>query len=445
MSAASEGSLRHRLLKLGVRQKIVLILLAALLVSLTANTWLALQSRERDILNETNRRGQEISALVAQNLANSVLTYNYHAIELLLQELIKNEDIVYLRVLSAKGNTMAEVREPGYDPARLVTFRQDIHIEKDRVGQLLLGLSTERIVHNLEQERTSSVWRQIAIILLVLAAELAALSYLIIRPIATIRHAIRENVNEQGEITRPITLESIDEFGDMARQFNLLREHLNEANIKLRSKVDLANDELKRANEQLRGQAEDLKHMNRELQVLSVTDPLTGLYNRRYFEMLMESEVALSVRNDETISILLIDIDHFKACNERYGHTAADEVLKTVAQLIHSRVRKSDIACRYGGDEFFVLCRRATIANVIAIADDLQQSLAQRHIRHEDQELRVTLSIGAATIPGVHAVHSAVDFFKCADQALFHCKQRGRNGVVHYAMLERDHKTASNS
>jgi diguanylate cyclase (GGDEF)-like protein len=155
----------------------------------------------------------------------------------------------------------------------------------------------------------------------------------------------------------------------------------------------------------------------------------------------MESEVLLSIRNDETISIILLDIDNFKSINERYGHSGGDAVIRNVGRIISEHVRQSDVACRYGGDEFFILCRYATISNAVGFADDLHQALALDSLRPNGQELPVTVSIGVATIPGVHAVTTAEEFFQCADMALRACKQQGCNGVLHYSMLDRTQKS----
>jgi diguanylate cyclase (GGDEF)-like protein len=173
--------------------------------------------------------------------------------------------------------------------------------------------------------------------------------------------------------------------------------------------------------------------MNFELQRLSVTDALTGLHNRRHFEQLMQSEIDLSVRNGDTNSIILLDVDHFKTINDQYGHDAGDAVLESVATAIQSRIRKTDIACRFGGDEFFILCRRTAAEGANMIAESLRQSLALRKPKVVDVEIDVTLSIGVATTPSDHQITNADEFFRCADVALYQSKSAGRDRVTHYA------------
>lgn len=428
-------------LRLGVRQKIALVLASTLVVTLTLSTIVSLRSQKAQILEETHRRGAELSQVIAQNLANSVVGYNYHAVEMVGRELLKNDDIDYVRVESAKGNTMAELgARPDFGPNR-VTFSQDIRLNDQPVGKLYLGLSTQRIVAQLESQQQASFLRQFLVILTIMAVEFVALSYIIVRPLGIITRTLSAGA-DTGSAPHTIPIASRDEFGALASQFNALHSELDEAHRAMKSRVDWANEELKTANEQLRAQAAALTRANADLQHLSITDPLTGLYNRRHFEKLMENEVQLSIHNDETNSIILIDIDQFKKVNTEYGHTVGDNLLRIVADTINTRLRQTDVACRYGGDEFFVLCRRATIANAVSFADELQHALTDTPLTVDGVEVSISLSMGVATIPGVQPVRTADDFFRCADLALSESKRRGDNQVTHFCMLNKDRRAA---
>ncbi len=428
--------------RFGVREKIALILLATLLVTLSVNSLLSLRAQEQDILAETDRRGHESAEFIAQHLAYSVVSYDYHTLELLLTNIVRGHDIVYARVDNMRGNVMAVAGTPATASRNVQHYRADIRLNGDALGQLHLSLSTERIVQTLAARQREVLFGQLLAIMAIMLVGFMALSVFIIRPLARISQFIGSNLDTDGPLQR-IPFSTRDEFGDLIVGFNALHERLGDARQKLESRIDHTNLELRNAYDQLTVQANDLREMNKELEQLSVTDPLTGLYNRRYFSQLMESEVALSVRNDETISIVLLDIDHFKGINDRYGYNGGDVVIRDVAQIVAARTRRSDVACRYGGDEFFILCRRATISSAVAIADDLHAALAEKLFRIDGQELRVSVSIGVATIPGVRDIASATEFFQCADEALRHCKQQGRNGVVHYSMLDRNQKAGT--
>lgn len=443
MSNIASSSKQHGRFNFGVREKVALILLVTLMVTLSISSLLALRAQKQDILEETDRRGREAAQFIAQHLAYSVVSYDYHTLELLLQNIVRSGDIVYARVDNTRGNVMAVAGTPPGASQNVQQYRAGIQLNGDTLGQLQLGLSTERIVQTLATRQREALLGQLLAVAVVMLAGFLAISAIIIRPLTVTARIISSNLKSDGDTLQRIPLNSTDEIGDLARGFNALQEHLDDARQKLTSRVGHANQELQNAYQQLTIQANELRGLNQELELLSVTDPLTGLYNRRYFERLMESEMALSIRNDETISIILLDIDNFKAINEQYGHSGGDAVLRNVGRIIAEHVRHSDVACRYGGDEFFILCRNATISNAVGFADDLMDVLVVDSFRPGGQDISVTVSIGVATIPGVHAIATAEEFFQCADEALRACKQQGRNSVLHYSMLDRIQKSGA--
>ena len=435
--------MQHGRIRFGVREKIALILLVTLLITLSVSGLLALRAHKQDILDETNRRGQETVHFIAQHLAYSVVSYDYHTLELLLQNIIRSEDIVFARVDNTRGNVMAVAGTPSGVSQNVQHYQADIRLNGDTLGQLHLGLSTERIIQNLATRQHEALLGQLLSVVVVILAGFLAISVIVIQPLTLTARIIGRNLESDEKMLQHIPLDSTDEIGDLARGFNALQAHLDDARQKLESRVGHANQELQNAYQQLSIQANELRVLNQELELLSVTDPLTGLYNRRHFEKLMESEMALSIRNDETISIILLDIDNFKVINERYGHTGGDAVLRNVGRVIAEHVRHSDVACRYVGDEFFIFCRNATISNAVGFADDILDAMIVDSFRPGVQNIDITVSIGVATIPGVQAISTAEEFFKCADEALRACKKRGRNSVLHYSMLDRGQKTGA--
>lgn len=429
--------LRH-LLRFGIRQKVVLLLLATLVIGLSASTWLALRSQASDILQETDRRGQEISHFMARTLAYSVVAYDYHTVELLLKDLATHDDVVYARVVSPRGNVMGEFGAENANRPGVTTFRKDIRINNETVGRLRLGLSIARITEAIERQKQESILRQLLVIFGVLIVELLALSYIIIRPLNLMSRAMHEPAADGVAPSLPVATQ--DEFGEIATQFNTLHARLNEAHEKLKSRVQHADLELAHAYEQLAVQAGELKRKNVDLELLAITDPLTGLYNKRYFEKLMENEVETSVHQNQICSIVLIDLDHFKKLNGQYGHKIGDSVLREVARLLALRTRKTDVLCRFGGDEFFLLCRQATMANAMNVADQMHETITREPLLVDGQAIPVGLSIGIATIPSPRPVRTAGEFFECADTALRRSKQIGRNTVVHFSRMPAGHE-----
>lgn len=413
----------------------VLVLLGVLMMALGVNGWLALKRQQEDILKEANDHAAEIARYVSHSLAFSVVGHDYHTIQLLLNELITLQDIEYVRVSNAKDKTMAEAGSLHDVGEHQVTLHEPIKLDSDIIGHLTLGVSTLGITKNMEEQRYSLIKRESLIILLIALGEFLALSYIIVRPMGIISRSIQGNVADDGKIVGDIPLQSGDEFGDLARQFNMLRMELNSANERLQTKIDAADARLIETNVQLLKQSLELKLMNKELQQISVTDALTGLYNRRYFDTVVETEVALSLRHGEPNSLLLIDIDFFKKINDVYGHDAGDLVLKEVATVLREHTRKSDALCRIGGEEFVILCKRADVPGAMAIAEKLRAAIEAHRVRVGNQVLSLTISIGAISIPDNAGTDSAEKLLKCADIALYHSKKHGRNQTTHFSLI----------
>jgi diguanylate cyclase (GGDEF)-like protein len=166
-----------------------------------------------------------------------------------------------------------------------------------------------------------------------------------------------------------------------------------------------------------------------ELETLARVDALTGLANRRHFDFSMQREWRRAARTGATLSLLLIDADHFKAVNDRFGHVAGDEVLRLLADVIGQSIRRpGDIAARYGGEEFAVILPDTGLEGAMAIARNVQAKLAAAQATEQQGRPRITVSVGvAAATPA--AGDSIEDFVKSADQGLYQAKHEGRNIV----------------
>lgn len=160
--------------------------------------------------------------------------------------------------------------------------------------------------------------------------------------------------------------------------------------------------------------------------VESVTDPLTGLYNRRYLETMLERELALQRRGGRTLCVMMIDIDEFKAVNDRHGHAAGDAVLRELAAILRRELRTSDLAVRMGGDEFLVVLPDAQPEQAAAIAERLRAGLGSRAFP-EIGSCAVTASIG---IVQAGAEAGMAGLLRSADEALYRAKRSGRDRIA---------------
>jgi len=182
-------------------------------------------------------------------------------------------------------------------------------------------------------------------------------------------------------------------------------------------------------NQQLLKIQTKLTQANQELQTLSITDGLTGVYNRMYFDRQFIIEWQRSRREQECISILLLDIDHFKKLNDVYGHSAGDEALKQISQLLLKTFKRGlDFVCRYGGEEFVILLTNTNRHQAFEMAQELRLEVELHPIYYREQRLSITASIGVyGLVPGPE--HSSLDLLNAADQALYRAKRNGRNQV----------------
>jgi diguanylate cyclase (GGDEF)-like protein len=171
------------------------------------------------------------------------------------------------------------------------------------------------------------------------------------------------------------------------------------------------------------------------LKYLGLTDPLTGVNNRRYIERRLREEIGRCRRQGNALSCMYIDIDHFKRINDQIGHQAGDEVLRGVAGRIKAELRLSDALGRFGGEEFVVLLIDAELPDAISVAERIRQSVAELPLLLSDGEsIEVTVSIGVSALKpredGQSIDAIAQGFVACADQALYQAKAGGRNQVV---------------
>lgn len=187
------------------------------------------------------------------------------------------------------------------------------------------------------------------------------------------------------------------------------------ARVKVQLKLKLLQDELKKSNEMLKE--------------LSNTDPLTQLFNRRYMMEVLDREIQRTARKGSPISILIMDIDHFKKVNDTYGHQFGDVVLVKIANIIKNHLRTYDVAARYGGEEFVAILPETPLMEAMAVAERIRIATQQTTFPNKLQSLKVTISIGAATFT-IPELDSVDDLIRIADEALYRAKSEGRNRVL---------------
>jgi len=191
----------------------------------------------------------------------------------------------------------------------------------------------------------------------------------------------------------------------------------NEMQARVRTQI-----KRKRFSDKLRSQLDQSVEM-------AIMDSLTGLYNRRYMEGHMRTLVQEAIQRGKPLSVLVADIDYFKAVNDAHGHDAGDRVLKDFANRLRENIRGIDLACRFGGEEFVVMMPDTDLAKAYIVGERLRQRIANEPFQlTQDKQMSITSSVGLAALEGVDDTPEAL--LKRADQALYSAKRDGRNRVV---------------
>jgi len=172
--------------------------------------------------------------------------------------------------------------------------------------------------------------------------------------------------------------------------------------------------------------------LSEKLASLIIREALTGLFNQIYIRQRLEEEIYRSKRYNHPLSLLMIDLDNFKALNDRYGHAAGDHLLKYFSQLILETIRPSDIAARYGGEEFLIILPETTREEAQAVAERLRNRLSLYPFRIDSrkEDVLFTISVGISTFPEYS--QSGDELITLADMALYQAKKEGKNRVAVY-------------
>ncbi len=225
---------------------------------------------------------------------------------------------------------------------------------------------------------------------------------------------------------------SADENAEETRRLNgVLQEHtgnpLLPEHVRLSKRYARLSRRLDKISKISDGFQSQLKDLNAVLQRDSLTDPLTGIANRRGMVDRLQAETNRAARGGKTFSLLMVDLDHFKRINDNYGHEAGDQVIKEVARLLRENLRSFDLCARWGGEEFLVLLADTTSDQATSVAEKLRGLVESQPVAYAGHQLIVTLSAGLAT----HDPETALsETLREADRALYAAKQTGRNKLV---------------
>ncbi len=296
---------------------------------------------------------------------------------------------------------------PGFDPHGYVRLVTDLYQAKAQVAAI-----TERLY-----TFTGLVLVMVIPLSLVGTRRMVA-------PLYELARAARALAN--GIMDARVPVRSRNEIGQLAQSFNMMASRVTQSQMELL---------------QLAAELEErVQKRTRELHELASKDALTGLYNRRYFSEVMAREFAAAERYQSDLTCLMFDLDHFKQINDRFGHSAGDEALVLLASAIRAQLRSSDIAARFGGDEFILLLPQTSSHAARTLADRIQKQFVET-IRQKCSDMPAGLSIGIASLRSTRSA-SAEALVNQADLALYEAKANGRGRMVEAPPVSENHPQA---
>ena len=211
-----------------------------------------------------------------------------------------------------------------------------------------------------------------------------------------------------------------DELGQLSKAFNTMHDTIKRQIKELNAHRDILEQEVKE-------RTKDLEEVNKKLELISKTDELTGLPNRREMNETIANEMGRSSRTHKPFCFIFIDIDHFKNINDTYGHACGDVILKSVAQTIRGLLRKYDVFARYGGEEFLTLLPETDLEGAAVVAERFRKQIEKMTVRYADFTIKITITLGVAKFDDRLGADRSIQM---ADKALYQGKESGRNRVI---------------
>lgn len=421
----------------------VLVVLVVLLVT-GFGTALGLRGMNAVLYENESVRAQEWASSLASNAAADVSRRDAERLRQQAEALVRTHGVAYVVFADAQRRILASAESA---PGLLVSFLQNDgrtmnshEIQRPALVQFprqnlccvdvlvpvyekrgnrpvgLLGYMRFAADISSTQAKLVAVARQLSRAAFLLVLLLVPCSLLVMRhvvaPIKELANAAHAFANGSMEARARVT--RCDEIGELADSFN-----------RMANRVAESQHQLMKLNAELEDRVRQRTH---ELQELAARDPLTGLYNRRYFGEVIAREFAAAERYEDDLAVLMFDLDHFKQVNDRFGHRTGDEILIMLARAIAGELRGSDVAARFGGDELILMLPQTSSSSAMSLADRVIQKFADE-VSESRPGVAPTFSVGVASLRTTRAPSSEA-LVQEADVALYAAKEAGRNRTM---------------
>ncbi len=346
--------------------------------------WLDECEKERGAYNRSFLKAQELASVEEEQMKLAQIDEQYIQYDNEIRHILLSHD----RFTPAVKKMLA----------RSDQYLQQIQAMIDQIESLRQGMTLvhrENIQHTVERHRRFAFYFLTTIILLFVMLAIYLVHYLV-KPLSLLLEGIRDFTRGKTDVVVPPI--GKDELGELQEAFNEMSRELAVERKRLRAE--------------------------------SQSDALTGLFNMRYFKRQLVDEFSRSQRYGRTLTLLMIDVDHFKSYNDRNGHPAGDIVLKEISRILIRNVRGTDIVGRYGGEEFVILLPETSMEAALHVAEKIRKTVNDHHFPFRDnQEVeKLSVSLGVASYPDTK-ITSDQDLIESSDKALYLAKKAGRNRV----------------
>lgn len=437
---------------LSLQFKASLVVVGVILLVIATGMTLSMRAMNQAVYDRECDLAVGWARTLAGSMANLMSHQDSDSLEGLVASLIDNQDLGYLVLADARGNVLASAQSsPGMLGSALeiqdsiqqidiettlrprmvrVNANADDHLYVDVTVPIrpwgnntltaasdepiegYLRISVDVTDANFKLQDIAQQLSKTAIVAILLIVPISLLvARRVVSPLNELARTARAIACGSMDARAPVR--SRDELGQLSASFNTMADRIAATQLDLLQ----LNSELE----------ERVQQRTRDLKELATKDPLTGLYNRRHFAEVMSREFAAAERYDSDLTCLMLDLDHFKEINDRYGHATGDETLLMLVKAISGSLRGADVAARFGGDEFIVLLPQTSAESASVLADRILRSFVEQ-MRKKYPDLPTTVSVGAASLRGTRA-RSYEALIHEADVAMYNAKQAGRNQV----------------
>lgn len=437
---------RIRVAGFGLGTKFVLLVGGILAVTMSVDAHHNFRLQQRALQQGLAAKTEQIGQFVALVSHEAMLALDFATLDTYMREITRQEDNVYAVLRSANGMVLSAHAPRGdsegsqrRDPNKamptverlkaqpgILKFQFPIRFAERDLGHIEIGVSPARVEALARANLMKELLENLFIILI-----LAACIYFVFRQHALrpIQHLITgANRAAGGDLDQPVTAHANDELGALTQTFNRMMTALK-ASVQQK---DAAMRQLRDLNATLEARVEErtatLAAVNKELEFLALHDTLTHLPNRALLQDRLRQGILAATRENKVLSVLMIDLDHFKEINDSLGHNAGDVLLQEVAHRLRTQLRSVDTVARLGGDEFAVILPSTDGRGAMLVAQKLLSALAPP-CTIDGNVLAIGASIGVASFPD-HG-HDATVLMRCADVAMYTAK-RERNGYAVY-------------